>query len=193
MSQISQFSNPWRDALMQQASFKGVIFHVETGARLSGRRTVVHEYPKRNDPYSEDMGRQARRFHIQGYLIYRPNNPLYEYTSQRYALYSALESDDAGKLIHPSIAPGGMQCMCERFTMVENRQRGGFTEFEMQFVEAGSAGNSMEIINTVSQVASQASNVDNSAKAMANNAPTDSVWSSGAPAFRDTAGQKSII
>ena len=34
MSQISQFSNPWRDMLMQQASFRGVIFHVETGARL---------------------------------------------------------------------------------------------------------------------------------------------------------------
>jgi prophage DNA circulation protein len=63
---ISDFHNPWRDMLMQQASFRGVVFHVETGARLSGRRTVVHEYPKRNDPYAEDMGRAARRFHFQG-------------------------------------------------------------------------------------------------------------------------------
>jgi prophage DNA circulation protein len=188
MSQISQFSNPWRDALMLQASFKGIIFHVETGARLSGRRSVVHEYPKRNDPYAEDMGRQARRFNIQGYLIYRPNNPLYEYTSQRYKLYSALESDDAGRFVHPVLAPGGMSVMCERFTMVENRQRGGFTEFEMQFVESGSPGNSLDFINTVMQVATQAGNVDSAAKNMMNNAPTDAVWSQGAPAYRDYNG-----
>jgi prophage DNA circulation protein len=184
MSQISQFSNPWRDMLMQQASFRGVIFHVETGARLSGRRTVVHEYPKRNDPYSEDMGRQARRWNIQGYLIYRPSNPLYEYTSQRYALYNALEGDDAGRLIHPVLAAGGIMAMCERYTMVENRTRGGFTEFEMQFVEAGSAGNSLAFVNTASQVTTQSSNVDQSATNMVNNAPTDTVWQNGAPAYR---------
>jgi prophage DNA circulation protein len=181
------FANPWRNMLLQQASFRGVIFHVETGARSSGRRAVVHEYPKRNDPNGEDMGRQARRFQIQGYLIYNPSSPLYEYTSQRTALYNALEADDTGRLIHPVFAPGGMSVLCERYSMMENRTRGGFTEFEMQFVEAGSAGNSAQIVNTVSQVASQASNVDASTTNMMDNAPTDPVWSSGAPAFRDYA------
>jgi prophage DNA circulation protein len=170
MSQISQFMNPWRAELMQQASFRGIVFHVETGARLSGRRTVVHEYPKRNDPYSEDMGRQARRFQIQGYLIYNPSNRLYNYTSQRKSLYSALENDDAGRLVHPVIAPGGIQVMCERYTMVENRTRGGFTEFEMQFVEAGSPGNSIQTSNTASQVTNNADATDKAAKAGADDA-----------------------
>jgi prophage DNA circulation protein len=184
MSQISDFSNPWRDILMQPASFRGIIFHVETGSRLSGRRTVVHEYPKRNDPYAEDMGRQARRWNFQGYLIYRPSNPMYVYTSQRYALYSALESDDVGTLVHPVLAPGGVQAMCERYTMVENRTRGGFTEFEMQFVESGTPGNSLAFVNTIAQVLSQVANVDSAITNMMNMAPTESVWANAAPALR---------
>jgi prophage DNA circulation protein len=63
LSQISNIHNPWRDVLLSQpASFRGVIFHVETGGKSSGRRTVTHEYPKRDDPYAEDMGRVARHF-----------------------------------------------------------------------------------------------------------------------------------
>lgn len=140
MSQISDIRNPWRDILLgEQASFRRVMFHVESGGRSSGRRTVVHEYPKTNDVYAEDMGRSIRRFQFSGYLIYRPSNPLYEYVSQRQLLYQALEEDDVGSLTHPVFCPGGMQAMCERFSMTESRERGGFTQFEMQFVEAGKA------------------------------------------------------
>lgn len=164
MSQIAQFRNPWRDMLMEQASFRGVMFHVETGSRSSGRRTVVHEYPKRNDPYSEDMGRQARRFGFSGYLIYMPaggtgptSGVRYEYTRQRQLLYEALENDDSGRLVHPVFAPHGVEVMCERYSMVENRTRGGFTEFEMQFVEVGSVVSSQGVAtNTVSNVKSMA-------------------------------------
>lgn len=138
MSQIRDFSNPWRDILLSRpASFRGVVFHVENSGVSSGRRIVVHEYPKRNNPYSEDMGRHARRVQFSGYLIYRPDNPVYVYTEQRDKLYKALEEDDAGSLIHPVICPNGWQALCERFTMTETRERGGYTQFEMAFVEAG--------------------------------------------------------
>lgn len=165
MSQISDIRNPWRDILLSEpASFRQVIFHVESGARNSGRRTVVHEYPKRNDPYSEDMGRQARRFQVSGYLIYRPSNPLYEYTSQRKSLFNALEEDDAGTFVHPVFAPGGMLCMCERYSMTESRERGGYTQFEMMFVETGKAGNSFAIsIDTKGNVMIGADNAENTA------------------------------
>lgn len=164
MSQISDIHNPWRDILLgEPASFRRVIFHVEGGGRASGRRVVPHEYPKRNDPYTEDMGRHARRFQISGYLVYRPSNPLYEYTSQRQLLYEALEEDDAGTLVHPVLAPGGMLVMCERYNMIESRERGGFTQFEMQFVEAGKAVNALGIsINTKSAVDTKATAVEQS-------------------------------
>ncbi len=147
--EIRDVQNSWRSLLTMQASFRTVIFHVETGARLSGRRTVLHEYPKKNLPYAEDMGRHAKRFHFSGYLIYRPNGS-YDYVSQRLKLVRALEEDGPGQLVHPVFTNpegGPFWVMVERYTMVENRQRGGFTEFEMQFVEVGAPGNSVGSVN----------------------------------------------
>jgi len=142
MAAITDIQNPWRRLLRTPASWRGIEFHVETGAKLSGRRTVVHEYPKKNQPYAEDMGQQAQRFHFSGYLIYRPDNPRYVYTQQRELLVKALDADGPGVLVHPVFTFGkALKCMCERYSMTENRQRGGFTEFEMQFVELGEPGN----------------------------------------------------
>ncbi len=171
MSQISDIINPWRAVLLgEPASFRDVIFHVENGGRSSGRRIVTHEYPKRNDPYAEDMGRSVRRFSFSGYLVYRPRkifetNPLlYDYVVQRKRLYDALEEDDVGTLIHPVFASGGMQAMCERYTMTESRERGGYTQFEMQFVEAGKASNVIGTsINTAGMVNSTADAADKTA------------------------------
>lgn len=169
MSKISDFQNPWRTLLLSQpASFRGVIFHVEQGGRSSGRRTVVHEYPKRNENYAEDMGRSARRFQFSGYLIYRPRkqtetNPvLYDYVDQRRRLYEALEQDDIGKLNHPVFAPEGMNVMCERYSMNESRERGGFTQFEMSFVEHGKSTSAFgNYVNTLSSVQSFATTAEN--------------------------------
>ena len=68
MGSIRDIRNVWRDNLVP-ASFRGAVFHVETSGRRSGRRTVVHEYPKRNIPYSEDMGRSAVKWSFTAYLI----------------------------------------------------------------------------------------------------------------------------
>jgi prophage DNA circulation protein len=162
MGQISDIRNPWRDLLQTPASFRGVIFHIESGSRASGRRTVTHEYPKRNDPYAEDMGRYAVRFQFSGYLIYRPSNPQYQYTQQRVRLIKALEDDDVGTLVHP--VHGTWQVMVERYTMTETRERGGFSTFDMAFVQAGSPGNSVVSVNTRAQVLSVAGSLESSAQ-----------------------------
>jgi prophage DNA circulation protein len=161
MSIIAEIVNPWRQILLSApASFRGVIFHVESGGLTSGRRTVIHEYPKRNKPYAEDMGRHAIRWQFSGYLIYRPSNPLYDYVSQRDQLILALAADDVGMLVHPVFAPGGVSAMCERYTSTETRERGGFTQFEMAFVEAGEPGNKNPGTDTASNVATQATNTE---------------------------------
>jgi prophage DNA circulation protein len=158
MGQISDIRNPWRDLLMTPASFRGVIFHIDSGSRASGRRSVIHEYPKRNDPYAEDMGRHAVRFQFAGYLIYRPSNPQYQYVQQRVRLVKALEEDDIGTLIHP--VHGTWQVMCERYSMTETRERGGYTQFDMSFVQAGSPGNSVVKTNTLVNVTTRATSVE---------------------------------
>ena len=62
----------WRSRLMP-AKFRGARFHVDTGVRESGRRIVPHEFPKRDVPYAEDMGRRAREFTVRGYIIVYPS------------------------------------------------------------------------------------------------------------------------
>lgn len=174
MSQISDIKNPWRNIILSQpASFRSIVFHVDAGNRASGRRTALHEYPKRNDPYAEDMGRQARRFSFTAYLIYRPVARIYDYVTNRKALYEALEQDDAGMLIHPVFAPGGMMVMCEHFSMSETRERGGYTSYDIQFVEAGnsvSTGSGISL-NTRSDVQSRAADVLSSALGILGNLP----------------------
>jgi len=134
MAAISDIRNVWRDSLVP-ASFRGALFHVETSSRMGGRRTVVHQYPKRNIPYSEDMGREATRWQFSGYLIHGDRGFPGNLLTQIAQLNAALDSDDAGLLIHPMI--GTMLVMCERWSYSDSRQKGGFVEYEMQFIEAG--------------------------------------------------------
>ena len=65
--------SPWRKDL-QPASFRGAFFHVETNSKENGRRIVVHEFPKKDLPYAEDMGRRAYEFSVRGYCIVYPKD-----------------------------------------------------------------------------------------------------------------------
>lgn len=119
----------WRDRL-RPASFRGVGFHVEIGARSGGRRPVLHEFPKRDTPYAEDMGRKGGGFTITAYVIGSA------YTLDRDDLIEALETEGPGLLVHPTM--GEFDAQPGPFSVVERRERGGFAEFEMNFLEAGS-------------------------------------------------------
>jgi len=134
MTSIRDVHNVWRDSLVP-ASFRGVVFHVEASSRAGGRRTVVHEYPKRNAPYSEDMGRHAIRWNFTGYLILGDRGIGANLVAQINQLNLALDAVAAGMLIHPLL--GTMMVMCERWSYSDQRQRGGYVEYDMQFVEAG--------------------------------------------------------
>ena len=142
MASIRDIRNPWRDNLVP-ASFRGAVFHVETSARASGRRTVVHEYPKRNIPYAEDMGRSAIRYQFTGYLILRDKGIGGNLLTQISDMINSLEADGVGMLIHPTL--GTMLVMCERYSYSDKRTAGGYVEFDMQFVEAGSGSVTVRI------------------------------------------------
>ena len=55
MGSIRDIHNVWRDNLVP-ASFRGAVFHVESSSRASGRRTVLHQYPKRNSTLCRGHG-----------------------------------------------------------------------------------------------------------------------------------------
>lgn len=120
---------PWRYRLLRPASFRGVSFKVDDAGRSGGRRQAVFEFPKRDDPYAEDMGRRARRYSIRGYLI----GP--DYDRSRDALVAAMEQEGPGLLVHYLF--GEFQASPDSYDVTETRQRGGYAEFNMAFVEAG--------------------------------------------------------
>lgn len=129
---ITDLPIDWRQRLTP-ASFRGAIFHVETGGRASGRRVALHEFPKRNEPYAEDMGRKAVRWSCQGYIIVSPFET--DYIPARDALYTALEADGPGWLKLPTFDP--MLVMVEQYKVDETREKGGIAVFDMVFVERG--------------------------------------------------------
>ena len=148
MATIQEISPaPWRLRL-QPASYAGVVFHVEHQARSGGRRVVLHEYPKRDTPYAEDMGRSAFRYQMTGYLI----GPSYHIRKK--ALMNALDNSEGGTLVDPYLAEP-KKCICERYSVTESRERGGYCAFEMTFVELGSPGNTPMQINSQSQLQNQ--------------------------------------
>lgn len=127
----------WRDDLRRVtidgrefvgASFRGVPFFVESAELTSGRRAVVHEFPLRNDPFVEDLGRRARTFRIDGYVI--GDN----YLVQRDALLAALEDEAGpGELVHPY--HGVRRAICVNIAVRETRADGGMAMFALEFAE----------------------------------------------------------
>jgi prophage DNA circulation protein len=118
----------------------------------------VHQYPKRNLPYAEDMGREAVHWQFSAYIIlndrklnHGPGAPYGNLLAQRNALVEALEMDGPGELIHPTLSMtygggrdgsssgGPMMVMVERYGISESRQKGAYYEFDLAFVEAGEA------------------------------------------------------
>lgn len=160
MATIQASFAPWRAKLLP-ASFNGVPFHVEQQARNSGRRIVLHEYPKRDSPYAEDMGRHAIRYNITGYIV----GPTY--FINKMALIAVLESSESGVLVDPYLG-FPLKAVCERYSVTETRERGGYCTFEMVFAEAGSPGNSVTATDTASDLSAKASDTTESAASQAN-------------------------
>lgn len=118
----------WKQSL-RPSSFRGVPFHVDAAGRAGGRRNHVFEFPKRDTPYTEDLGRRARKFPATAYLIGE------DYAQRRDQLVAALEREGPGLLVHYTF---GTHNVCvESYSVIERRDRGRFCEVEMQFVEAG--------------------------------------------------------
>lgn len=155
MAAIRDFHNPWRDKY-QQAKFRDAIFFVETGGRGGGRRVALHQYPKRNTPYAEDMGRSANRFLVQAYLI-GPN-----YLDDKDNLIDALEADGPGMLRLPMpYKMSDVQVMVQSYSISESRDKGGFCTVDMDFIEYGDPI-WRATVSTAGEIQKSATNVEQS-------------------------------
>jgi prophage DNA circulation protein len=116
----------WRDRL-QRATFRGVFFHVELSALETGRRVAVHEFPGREIPQAEDLGRKARAFTVEAFVL----GP--DYDTDRDALRLALEQRGPGTLVHPRF--GRMTVQAGTVSLRETTAEGGMAVFSIAFHE----------------------------------------------------------
>lgn len=120
----------WRDQL-QPASFRGVAFHVEADDASFGRRVQLHEYPKRDKPYAEDLGRKAREIGLTAFLVGD------DYMAARDKLLAAIEEPGPGTLVHPWYGQMTVVVKDDGCRVTHSRQDGGLARIQLTFVESG--------------------------------------------------------
>ena len=118
------------------ASFRGVPFAVLRSGGQFGRRVAVHQYPGRDTPWAEDLGRGARRIRITGFLL--EGDLIYgggPIDLQRDLLIAAAEGAGASLLTHPTL--GILNVLCESLSLDDGIEADNYAGFEFSFVEAG--------------------------------------------------------
>ena len=116
-------------SLLRPASFRGVSFQVNGTDLGAGRRVQVHEYPQRDQPWVEDLGRATREIAFDGFLIGA------DYVDQANQLLAALETAGAATLVHPWL--GSMQVCLSAPARVRFDSGLGMATVSMSFVESG--------------------------------------------------------
>ena len=130
-------------AVIRPASFRGAGFVVDIAAGEGGRRIVTHQFPLRDKPFTEDLGRSEQRHRIRAFVIGD------DYQSQRDALIAACQDfDTPGLLLHPYL--GERQCRAGIIRWSENLDRGGFAVFDLEFVEEGQQASPLSVTDTAS-------------------------------------------
>lgn len=119
----------WTD-LLQPASFRGVAFKVDGDDLQIGRRTVLHEYPGRDTPSVEDMGRETREYSISAYLI----GP--DFMAERDRLIEVLEQAGPGELVSPWYGRMNAVVMGKQ-RISHSKNDGGMCIVRFTFVESG--------------------------------------------------------
>lgn len=158
----------WRDEMgkvtlpdgreLVAGSFRGVPFRTVDAEIKVGRRNVVNEYPQRDLPYVDDLGRKARRFVVEAYVVGD------SYFAERDALIEAFEGKGSGELRHPRYGLRKVSVEGD-VSIKESPERGGMARISVTFVEDGLNTFPKAVENTVAQVETAANDADDATEA----------------------------
>ena len=127
------------------ASWKGVPFFCDSSSDEFGRRGALYEYPLSDSPGYKDLGRKARRFKVEGYLLGS------DQVAQTQVMAAAAESQEPGTLIHPIY--GAQQVACVTLTAAADyRKDKKRTKLSFEFVEANAPAAPFRIGAAISTV-----------------------------------------
>lgn len=114
---------------LYEASFRGVPFFVTKVELTVGRRTVTHEYPQRDKPYVEDIGRATRKLTFTAFVVGD------DYIKQVQRLIGAIEAPGEGLLIHPHL--GEMRCCLEQASTITFTDATRTASLTLKAIESG--------------------------------------------------------
>lgn len=137
----------WKDGL-RPASLGGVSCHASSRGLKGGRAGVSHEYPKRNSPYDEDMGRKARHWSVELYVIGD------DYMAQRDALIAACERP--GPKFYQDHWGRSGTVRVDEYDVKETSDEGRIARISVALVEAGGAAAPSAVAATTAVLAGAA-------------------------------------
>lgn len=119
----------WARDNLRAASFRGIGFSVVAAETAEAKAIVVHEFPGRDDPYIEELGRLARRFDIEAYISGD------DCLEKRDRLIAALYEPGPGELVHPYY--GSLQVHAVITRVRHEAGEGRVVRLGLSFVRAG--------------------------------------------------------
>ncbi|ALU62558.1 hydroxyacid dehydrogenase [Pseudomonas syringae pv. lapsa] len=129
----------WRDSLLP-ASFRGIGFFIEKAVVPVGRKGQLHEFPQRDEPYFESLGKQSQVHTLTAFIVGR------DCFEQRDKLLQALEEEGAGELVHPWL--GRVQVQVGECSITHNLAEGGIVRLELKFYPANPLKFPVSTLNT---------------------------------------------
>lgn len=121
---------------LRKVSYEGIQFDVDSATLSFGRRTVTHEFPQRDAPYVEDLGKATRQFSIQGFIVGD------DFIDRSKRLIDKIESQvgtdrraNHGKLVHPWLGSLDVTPIDSPSITYDRAKR--FCTFTLTFLEAG--------------------------------------------------------
>jgi len=114
----------WRDELLP-ASFRGISFLIPQASVPVGQKGQLHEYPQRDEPFFEQLGKQAQVHTMTAWVI---GDDCFE---RRDKLLEALQTPGPGELVHPWL--GRMQVKAGDCKVSHELTAGGMVSFDLTF------------------------------------------------------------
>ncbi|MFJ5253793.1 DNA circularization protein [Pseudomonas sp. NPDC088414] len=114
----------WRDQMLP-ASFRGISFLIPQASVPIGMKGQLHEFPQRDEPYFEQLGKQSQVHRLVCWII---GDDCFE---RRDKFMEAIQTPGPGELVHPWL--GRMQVKAGEGELTHDFKSGGMAAFEVTF------------------------------------------------------------
>lgn len=142
---------------LRPASFRGIPFKIKRATTRVGRRVITHEFPFKDIPYTEDLGRGAREYTLEAHVIGDGHEDI------RDQLIQAIEGNkEPGILMHPIF--GAVRVVPGPIEHVFDNSEGNIEYFNFTFLEAGENKYPSQLVHTRGNVEAAAINLKETLK-----------------------------